>query len=178
MSGEYPFGIDDAKVTAWNGATLGSTKVDVLGVTALSVNTESTTIEHRGDNQQMISRKSAKTVSGSVAQAAHQNAAIAVYGDGAVVSTGTTPNVVSTYTEPAAMPGKRYQIEAQAAGGNGDAARITVFKGSTSSGPSFDWSIESFSNPGWDYDALATTVSSTSVFYKLEQYETAVNITT
>lgn len=176
MSAEYPFGIDDAKVTAWAAGVLGGTKTDVLGVTALSVSTDSTTVEHRGDNELKVSRKSNKTVSGSVAQAAHQSAALAVIGDGASVSTGSAPNVVVTYTEPAAMPAKNYQIEAQAADADGGAARITVYKARTSSGPGFDWSIEAFSNPGWDYDAQPTLISSLSVFYALAQYQTAVVI--
>lgn len=175
MAGEYPFGIDDAKVTGWSGGSVGSTKVDVLGVTAISVNTESTSVEHRGDNQQLVSRKSGKTTSGSVAQAAHQAAALAVVGDGVSSTEGTTPSVVVTYMEPASATGNPYQIEAQASDGEG-AARLTVFKATTSSGPSFDWSIEAFSNPGWDYDANATDVSSESVFYKLEQYETEAAI--
>lgn len=169
--GEYPFGIDDAKVTGWTGGAVGTAKVDVLGVTAISVNTESTSVEHRGDNQQLVNRKSGKTTSGSVAQAAHQGAALAVVGDGATSTDGTTPNLVTTYLEPATSTGAPYQIEAQASDGEG-AARLTVFKATTSSGPSFDWSIEAFSNPGWDYDATATDVEGTSAFYKLEQYET------
>ena len=176
MSAEFPFGIDDAKVTAWTAGVLGATKTDVLGVTAMSVSTESTTVEHRGDNELKVSRKSNKTVAGSVAQAAHQTGTLAVIGDGATVSTGSSPNVITTYTEPAAMPAKNYQIEAQANDGEGGAARITVYKARTSSGPSFDWSIEAFSTPGFDYDAQPTLISSVSVFYALAQYQTAVVI--
>lgn len=174
-SGQYPFGIDDAKVTGWSGGTVGTTKVDVLGVTAMSINVESTTVEHRGDNQQLVSRKSGKTASGSVAQAAHQAEAMAVVGDGVTTSTGTTPAVVVSYVEPSVATGTPYQIEAQAADGDG-AARITVPKGVTSSGPSLDWSIEAFSNPGWDYDAQATTIGDVTGFYRLDQYETEVAI--
>lgn len=174
-SGEYPFGIDDAKVTGWTGGAVGSTKVDVLGITAISVNTESTSVEARGDNEQKVTRKTGKTTSGSVAQAAHQAAALAVVGDGVTSTDGTTPNVVTTYIEPASSDGIPYQIEAQASDGEG-AARLTVFKAVTSSGPSFDWSLEAFSTPGWDYDANATDVDNTSVFYKLEQYETEAAI--
>ena len=174
--GQYPFGIDDAKVTGWTGDAVGTAKVDVLGVTALSVNTESTTVEHRGDNQQLVSRKSGKTVSGSVAQAAHQGETLAVVGDGVTTTTGVTPNLITSYVEPAVAIGVPYQIEGQAADGEG-AARITIAKAVTSSGPSFDWAIEAFSNPGWDYDANATDIEGVTGFYKLDQFETEAPIT-
>lgn len=177
MVAEYPFGIDDAKVTGWSGGSVGNTKVDVLGVTAMSINIASTSVEHRGDNQQLVTRKSGKTASGSVAQAAHQAETLAVVGDGVTTTTGTTPSVVTTYVEPAAAIGTPYQIEAQASDGAG-AARITVPKAVTSSGPSLEWTLEAFSNPGWDYDAQSTTIAATAAFYKLEQYETEAAITT
>lgn len=170
-SGQYPFGIDDAKVTGWSGGAVGTTKVDVLGVTAMSVSVDSTTVEHRGDNQQLVSRKSGKTATGSVAQAAHQAEAMAVVGDGVTTTTGSTPDVVVSYVEPAVAIGTPYQIEAQASDGEG-AARITVPKAVTSSGPSLDWAIEAFSNPGWDYDAQATDIDSVQGFYRLDQFET------
>lgn len=170
-SGQYPFGIDDAKVTGWSGGSVGSTKVDVLGVTAMSVSVDSTTVEHRGDNQQLVSRKSGKTATGSMAQAAHQAEAMAVVGDGVTTTSGTTPAVVVSYVEPAVAVGTPYQIEAQASDGEG-AARITVPKAVTSSGPSLDWAIEAFSNPGWDYDAQATDIDGVQGFYRLDQFET------
>lgn len=175
MAAEYPFGIDDAKVTGWVGNAVGTTKVDVLGVTAISVSVESTSVEHRGDNQQLVSRKSGKTASGSVAQAAHQAAILAAVGDGVTESTGVTPNIVVSYVEPAVATGNPYQIEAQAADGNG-AARITVPKAVTSSGPSLDWAIEAFSNPGWDYDAQATMIGTVQGFYQFQQFETEAAI--
>lgn len=174
-SGQYPFGIDDAKVTGWTGGAVGTAKVDVLGVTAMSISVESTSVEHRGDNQQLISRKSGKTGSGSVAQAAHQAEAMAVVGDGVTTSTGSTPAIIVSYVEPATAIGTPYQIEAQASDGEG-AARITVPRAVTSSGPSLDWAIEAFSNPGWDYDAQATDIDGVQGFYRLDQYETEVPI--
>lgn len=170
-SGQYPFGIDDAKVTGWTGNEVGSAKVDVLGVTAMSVSVDSTTVEHRGDNQQLVSRKSGKTATGSMAQAAHQAEAMAVVGDGVTTTSGSTPAVTVSYVEPAVAIGTPYQIEAQASDGEG-AARITVPKAVTSSGPSLDWSIEAFSNPGWDYDAQATDIDGVQGFYRLDQFET------
>lgn len=175
-SGQYPFGIDDAKVTGWSGNDVGSAKVDVLGVTAMSVSVDSTTVEHRGDNQQLVSRKSGKTATGSMAQAAHQAEAMAVVGDGVTTTSGTTPSVVVSYVEPAVAIGTPYQIEAQASDGEG-AARITVPKAVTSSGPSLDWAIEAFSNPGWDYDAQATDIDGVQGFYRLDQFETEEPIT-
>lgn len=175
MAGEYPFGIDDGKVTGYTGGAVGTTRTDILGITAISVNVESTSVEHRGDNQQLVSRKSGKTASGSVAQAAHQASALAVVGDGVTESTGVTPNIVVTYVEPATAIGIPYRIEAQASDGEG-AARITVPKAVTSSGPSLDWAIEAFSNPGWDYDAQKTDIGGVDGFYQLQQFETEVAI--
>lgn len=171
MHAEYPFGVDDAKLTAFEGDDLGTVKVDVLGVRAISVQLESETVEHRGDQMTVRTRRSGKKVTGSVEMAAHHQATMAVAGDGEVTTTGTTPAIVSVYTEPDVSVGKEYQIEAQASDGL-EAARITVMRATTSTGPSLSWTIDQFSSPTFDYEGKGFG----GALYKLEQFETAVDI--
>lgn len=152
MAGEYQFGIDDGKVTGRDGdGALSATKVDVLGISSISMGIESDSVEHRGDNETKRIRKTGKKVTGSIEQAATNLATYAVISDGVVTTSGTAPDLVTTYTEPSTSPGKTYQIEAQAADIDG-ATRFTVLNASTSGGPTFEWSEGEFSNPSWDYE--------------------------
>lgn len=172
MAGEYPFGIDDAKVTARNAAgVLSATKVDVLGVSALSFGIESDSVEHRGDNEAKRIRKSGKKVTGTLEAAATVLAVLAATSDGAVVSSGVSPNVITTYTEPGNSVGLAYQIEAQAADGAG-AQRVTILNATTTGGPTFDWAEGEFTNPSIDYEGTPFSGN----LFKIEQYETAAAI--
>lgn len=175
MAGEYQFGIDDAKVTRREaGGDLAATKVDVLGVSSISFGIESDSVEHRGDNETKRIRKTGKKVTGSVEQAATNLPTYAVVGDGVVTTSGTTPDTVTTYTEPASSAGGTYQIEAQAADIDGS-TRFTVFNATTTGGPNFEWSEGEFSNPSWDYEGSGFTPSESgavSSLFKIDQYET------
>lgn len=173
MAGEYQFGIDDAKVAARDGAGVIGTRVDVLGVSSFSLNVEADSVEHRGDNEAKRIRKTGKKVSGSVAQAATHLATLAVIGDGEVTTTGTTPAIVTTYTEPPTALGLPYQIEVQAADIDG-ATRFTVPNAQTTGGPNFDMGEGAFTNPGWDYEGTGYE----DVLFKIEQFETEVPIGT
>lgn len=152
MASEYQFGIDDMKVTAWEAAALAATSVDVLGVSSFSLSLEGDSVEHRGDNMSLRVRKTGKRATGSIEQAATNLAAYAVVADGAVVTTGTGPTAVATYTEPTAIGAKQYQIQAQAADVDGS-TRFTILRAQTTAGPNFEWAEGEFSNPGWDYEA-------------------------
>lgn len=168
MAGEYPFGIDDAKVTGRTASgALATSKVDVLGVSALSFGVESDSVEHRGDNEAKRIRKSGKKVTGSVEAAATTLAVYAVVSDGAVVSSGISPNIITTYTEPDSSVGLSYQIEGQAADGV-SATRVTVLNATTTGGPTWDWTEGEFSNPSWDYEGTGFSGN----LFKLEQFET------
>ncbi len=150
---------------------LSSTKVDVLGVSNFSMGVSSDSVEHRGDNQALRIRKTAKKVEGGVEQAATNLATYAVVSDGSTVSAGVTPNIIVTYTEPGTSPGKTYQIEMQAADIDGS-TRFTVVNATTTGGPEFEWAEGAFSNPSWDYEGTAIG----AVLFTIAQYETAVPI--
>lgn len=167
MASEYQFGIDDAKVTAFAGAVVGTTKVDVLGIDSFSFGIESDSVETRGDNKSLRIRKSGKKVTGSMEQAATNLATYAVISDGETETAGVTPDVITTYTETSTAAGIPYQIEVQAADIDG-ATRVTILKASTVSGPTFEWAEGAFSNPGWDFEGVDLGGS----LFKIEQYET------
>lgn len=172
MASEYQFGIDDGKVTS-RGAdgTLSATKVDVLGVSSFSMGIESDSVEHRGDNKALRIRKTGKKVSGSVEQAATNLPTLAVVSDGVVATTGVTPNVITTYTEPSSSAGLTYQIEMQAADVDG-ATRFVVLNATTTGGPTFEWSEGEFSNPSFDYEGSDYEGD----LFEIKQYETEVAI--
>lgn len=173
LKGGVPFGIDDLRVSSRTSAgALAATKMDIHGATAISISTESDTQEARGDNVAIRKQRSGKTASGSIGFLQHDPAILAVLGDGATTTTGTTPAVVTTYVEPEKPGSKKYQIEAQSYDGTA-ATRLTVYNATTTGGPNFDWSTDSYSEPGVDYEASGFLDGSILALYKVEVFETA-----
>lgn len=169
----YQFGIDDGKVTKEEAnGSLASSSVDILAIKTFSITNESETVSQTGDNKTVRTRRTGKNANGSVSQGATDLPVYAVVGDGVVTTTGTTPNVVTTYTEPDKSPGRRYQLQVQAADIDG-ATRITVPRAVTTAGPSFEWNESAFSDPSWDYEAQTNA----SNLFTIAQYETEVALT-
>ena len=172
MIGDIPFGIDEAYIEARDGTgALSGTEVEVLGATSISFNTDSDVQEARGSNALQRVRRGNKSVSGSLGSLSHNPTMWAIFGDGATSTTGTTPAQVTTYTEPAQVGDKHYQITAQAYDGAA-AVRVAVLDVITTSGPGIDWSTDAYSEPSIDFQAQPSAGS----FFTLAQYETGVPI--
>lgn len=176
LLGGIPFGVDDVKVSARDAAgVLADDKVDIFGATAFSISTESDEQEARGDNVAARTTRSNKSATGSVGMLQHDPTILAVVGDGVTTTTGVTPAVVTKYSEPEKPGQKKYMLEAQSYDGVA-ATRLTVLNAQTVAGPNFDWSTDSYSEPGWDYKGTGFDVSGTRVLYTVEVFETGVAI--
>lgn len=176
LVGGIPFGIDNAKISGRsNAGVLASTKVDIFGTTALSLSTESDEQEARGDNVARRITRSNKSVTGSLGFLQHDPALLAALGDGLMTTSGTTPAVITTYAEPEKPAQKKYQLEGQAYDG-ASATRLTVLNATTTGGPNFDWSTDSYSEVGIDFRGSGFLDSGSLIMYKVQVYETGVPI--
>jgi len=176
LLGGIPFGVDQIVVNArLADGTLATNKIDVFGATSISLSLDSDVQEARGNNVSRRKMRSNKSLSGGVGMLQHDPTILAVVGDGVTSAEGTTPDIITTYVEPEKPVTKRYQIEAQSYDGAG-ATRLTIFNASTSSGPNFDWSTDSYSEPGWEYEATGFTYEGTLALYMVQVFETGEEI--
>lgn len=172
--GEIPRGLDDLKVYVLTGETPGSA-VDVPGSQALEWSVESDSDELRGDNQAIALVRNPKTVSGTVRVARINMAAIAAMVGGTVVTTGTTPNQIISLEESSAAPARYFQVVGQAASAdaNGSAYRITIYKALVTGGPNETMTIDEWSTPEFEFEAIANASGN---LLKRANYETGVPI--
>lgn len=155
--GEIPRGLDDLAVYVLGALDAPGTKVDVPGAQSLEWSVESDSDELRGDNQAIALVRNPKTVSGTIRVARINLVAIAAMIGGTVVTTGSGGTEVFSLEESSAAPARYFQIMGQAASAdtNGSAYRITIYKALVTGGPNETLTIDEWSTPEFEFDAVA-----------------------
>lgn len=172
--GEIPRGLDDLKVYVLTGDTPGSA-IDVPGAQSMEWSVESDSDELRGDNQAIALVRNPKTVSGTIRVARINLAAIAAMVGGTVSSVGMTPNIILSLEESSAAPARYFQIVGQASSAdtNNSAYRATVYKALVTGGPNETLTIDEWSTPEFEFEAIANSGGN---LLKRQNYETSVAI--
>lgn len=172
--GQIPRGLDDLKVYVLTADTPGSA-VDVPGAQSLEWSVESDSDELRGDNVAIALVRNPKTVSGTIRIARIDLSAIAAMVGGTVVTAGTTPNETKALEESSAAPARYFQIIGQAGSqdANGSAYRITIYKALVTGGPNESLTIDEWSTPEFEFEAIANTSGN---LLQRKNYETAVAV--
>lgn len=173
--GEIIKGVKDAKVAVLDATDTPGSNVDILGVKSLTVNVESDSDSQRGDDAVLATTQEAKSLAVTMSAAAANAAALAAFTGATVTTSGTTPNRIILYKEPATPVSRYAQITAQGTGRDtgGSAFRMKVLKAGIESGPSYDMSEGNWMEPSINLRGVALG----GFLYEASNYETEVAIT-
>lgn len=122
-----PYGLRDVKLKKYTGLTLGSA-VDLPASRTLSFSEAEEFEELRGDDKLIAVRGKGPTISWDLEAGGISLAAYAIMAGGAVVSTGTTPNQVSTYSKLGSDVRPYFQAEGQAISDIGGDFHAVLYK--------------------------------------------------
>lgn len=174
--GEIPRGISDAKVYVLDGSGVPGTAIDVPGVRGLSANTESDSDSLEGDNAVIAVARNPKSVTGSVELGKMNLAALAAFTGNTASTSGTTPNQIISLEEAASQTTQYVQIVGQAPSqdATGSAYRLTIYKALVTSGPDEDLTVNDWSTPTLDFEAVE---NASGKLLKRQNYETLVALT-
>lgn len=166
-------GINDLGLYPLTGDTPGS-KTDLVGVKAFSVSVTSDSDEQRGDDAVLMVVQENKSLDITVSSAYANPVALGVVTGNAAVTSGSTPNQIITFSDPAAPNTSYVQIAGQALGrdANGSALRITVLKAQLTEGPNWDLSEGAWLEPEMTFVGVGR--GSPSYLYTAASYETLV----
>ncbi len=173
--GDAVKGITDLRVTTVTGDTPGGTHTDIVGVKGLSVQVSSDSDQQTGDDSVLYIVQANKVLDVNFSSANGNLAALAVLTNTTVTATGTTPNRVNAWSDPAVANTAYVQLVGQAQGrdATGSAMRVTVLKAQVVGGPNWDFSDDAWLEPEVDLQGVGRDVSGTKYLYKIENYETA-----
>jgi hypothetical protein len=169
MASNVNFGIDDMKAAPWIAATapLPAAFIDIPGRT-FSMDVEAETQEWEADNKIIDIRMYNKKTSGTVESGVMSPAIAALFGSGAVTTTGTAPNQTIVYKESATAVQKNLAIAARSYAGDGTVLELRVLKATITGGPNFDWGTGSHSGLTIDFDGIADPAGN---LYHLTSFE-------
>lgn len=122
-----PYGLRDVKVTPIDSAGALGTPVDLPNARTFSFEENEDFTELRGDDKVVANRGQGPTVSWELEGGGISLDAYAVLNGGSVVETGTTPNIVRTYTKLASESKPRFQAEGQAISEAGGDFHVLVY---------------------------------------------------
>jgi hypothetical protein len=174
--GEGVRGINDLRIAPLTADTPGSS-TDVAGIKTFSTSVTSDSDEQVGDDATIMVVQENKALDITFSSAYANPVAAGIMSGNAAVTSGTTPNRVITFSDPAAPNTSYIQITGQALGrdSNGSALRLTVLKAQLTEGPNFDMSAGDWLEPEWTFVGIGR--GAPSYLYTLASYETAVALT-
>lgn len=169
-------GINDLRIAPLTADTPGS-NTDVAGIKTYSVSVTSDSDEQTGDDATIMVVQENKQLDVTFSSAYANPVAAGIISGNAAVTSGSTPNAIITFSDPAAPNTAYVQITGQALGrdANGSALRLTVLKAQLTEGPNFDLSAGDWLEPEWTFVGVGR--GSPSYLYTLASYETAVALT-
>ncbi len=174
--GEGVRGIEDLKFRLLTGDTPGAS-TDVVGVKGLTVEVSSDSDEQSGDDAVLMIVQENKTLDITVTAAMANLAALGVATGYTPITSGTTPNQIITWKDPAASNTAYIEIAGQARGrdANNSALRMTVLKAQLVGGPNWDFAEGAWMEPELQFRGVGR--GSPSYLYDLAAYETKVALT-
>jgi hypothetical protein len=122
-----PYGLRDVKLKKYTGDTLG-TAVDLPAGRTLSFSEAEDFEELRGDDKLIAVRGKGPTIGWDLEAGGISLAAYAIIAGGSVVSSGTTPNQVKTYSKLGADVRPYFQAEGQAISDIGGDFHAVLYK--------------------------------------------------
>lgn len=172
--GEIVKGIKDAKVAVLDASDAPGASIDILGVKTLSIDVESGSDSQRGDDAVLATTQEAKSLAVSLTAAAANAAALAAMTGATVTTSGTTPNRIILYKEPATPVSRYVQIIGQGTGrdAGGSALRAKVLKAGIESGPNIELSEGNWLEPAINLRGVALS----GFLFEMSNYETEVAI--
>lgn len=179
MPGQIARGLGDVKLGVLGAADAAPNPVDLVdapGARTLDFQATADTDSFEGDNTIIAVAQGNKTGTGSFAMGKLSLAALALCLGGTVVTTGTTPSVITKWEEPS-TPSSIYVTiigQTNSFDSSGSGYRVTLHKANFSS-PAESLGQSAWNEPTMDFQYIAT---SDDRFVTREQYETLVDIPT
>ncbi len=171
--GEVIKGVSDAKVALLTGDTPGA-YVDIPGVKSASMAVEADTDEQRGDDAIIAVTQEAKSLAVSVTAAYANAAALTVFTNGTVTTSGVTPNQTVLYKELSTSVIRYVALKVQGTARESSGAIILeALKCQVTSGPNFELSDGSWVEPTLDLKGI----NRAGFLLNFTNYETAPAIT-
>lgn len=173
---QIPRGIKDFKVALLTNDAPGA-NTDVLGIKGYSVEVSSDSDSQTGDDTTLAVVQENKTLDVTVTAAATNPDAMGIMSGFTPTTSGTTPNQIIVYKEPAIANTRYVQLIGQAAGrdATGSATRLTVLKAQLTGGPNLDFSDGEWMEP--EFSLTGVGRGSPSYLFDLSHYETEVALT-
>ncbi|CAA9223495.1 MAG: hypothetical protein AVDCRST_MAG93-554 [uncultured Chloroflexia bacterium] len=173
--GEGVRGIEDVKVALLVGNTPGAFS-DFVGVKGLSAEVTSDSDEQKGDDEVIMIVQENKSLDITLTSALANLAVLGLLSGVVPVSSGTTPNQVITWKDPAAASTAYVEIVGQGKGrdANNSALRMRILKAQLTGGPNWDFSEGAWLEPELTFTGIGR--GSPSYLYEMSAYETKINI--
>jgi hypothetical protein len=174
--GEGVRGIADAKVAVLTGDSPGA-NTDIVGVKSLVAEVTADSDEQRGDDAVLMVVQENKSLEVTLSSAYANLAALGVFTGYAPIASGTTPNVITTWKDPAAPNTSYVQVIGQARGrdANNSALRLTLLKLQMTGGPNWDMGEGAWLEPELTLTGVGR--GTPSYLYEVAAYETLVALT-
>jgi hypothetical protein len=172
-AGEGVRGINDLRFALLAGDVPG-TNTDYVGVKSFSVEVTSDSDEQRGDDAVLMIVQENKALDINTTSAYANLAALGVLTNTTVVSSGSGPTLINTFSDPASANTSYVQITGQAKGrdATGSALRLAVLKAQLTGGPNWDLSEGAWMEPALVFRGVGR--GSPSVLYTVASYATEV----
>lgn len=169
-----PYGLRDVRITPYNTAGVLGTPVDLPNARTFSFEESEDFEELRGDDRVVATRGQGPTVGWELEAGGISLEAYVVLNGGAIVETGTTPNIKKTYTKLATDAKQRFKAEGQAISESGGDFHVVVYNCKATEGVEGELSDGAF----WLTSASGVGIAdtATSKIYDFVQNETAVAI--
>ena len=147
-----------------------------LGVKSLTVEVTADSDEQRGDDAVLMVVQENKALDITYSSAYANLAGLGVVTGYTPITSGTTPNQIITWKDPAAPNTSYVQIVGQAAGrdANNSAMRLTVLKAQLTEGPNWDLSEGAWLEPELSFTGVGR--GSPAYLYEVAAYETMVAV--
>lgn len=174
--GEGVRGINDLRFALLTADT-PCANTDYAGVKSLSVSTTSDSDSQSGDDAVLMTVQENKQLDISTSAAYANPSALGVVTGYTPVTSGTTPNRIITWKDPASPNTAYVQITAQAKGrdASGSALRLTVLKAQLVEGPNWDLAEGDWLEPELTFVGVGR--GNPSYLTEVASYETEVAIT-
>jgi len=174
--GEGVRGIADCKVALLTGDVPG-TNTDIVGIKSLVAEVTSDSDQQRGDDAVLMVVQENKALEVTLSSAYANLASLGVFTGYSPIASGSTPNVVTTWKDPAAPNTAYVQVVGQAKGrdANNSALRLTLLKLQLTGGPDWDLSEGAWLEP--ELTLVGVGRGSPSYLYEVAAYETLVALT-
>lgn len=170
--GEIPFGMRDCKIYPMTGDTPG-TAVDVPRIQTVELGVETDSTELNGDDVRVAVHTFNKRMTGTFQSGGLNLDTLVVLEGGAVTTTGTTPNRISTYAVIQTNIQGYFQMIGQMISDDLGDVHMKVYKVKMTSGPAYAPNQGEFLLTTGDIEAVFT---GTGKLYDLIAHETATAV--